>query len=538
MKERVIRFFMVMLFISSCAVTRISAQNDDFETIDVVESEDLTQPPSEQTTSVKRLRRTSAERIKKQRDTDRCDRKLILGREYYYALIDKSSERHWAIPISVHFDTTDKFFDNNCQTVDLATGTFGGPIRLRDIYLFSRLSENALVQLDNGAQTGIKTRTPTVTNNIPFGNVAEDLFTTLLAPVELGFRGQQRGAEAIISGIYRFLFGCEDELEFVVGAQLPIRTRINDLQLEFVNGSLFRQGFQQDGIVRQTPLFDFFRLYSGLEDFLIREVLDKKGLVFQPHQVKTGVGDISIFGLFDFAGYFCHLDGLQLGVNVVLPTGSQATGNLLFEPELGNGAYSFEPFFNAIFNTPSPVFNPSLKLVGQFSLSRKPSARGSVRVPQTITNTTRGLVKDVPGLVAPDFYAQATHHFVSAFSELDSKFAAFANPVPGACVKRGSRFLVGVGNYMYNVFNLGFRLGLFYDFALKNRDKITVSCPPGTFDTCQATKFTETRSHSIGANLTYKFRNMLELNIGTQHVIAGRNIPRTHEFFASVIAIF
>jgi hypothetical protein len=529
----------MVVFISAYAVASSPTVELNNE-IDVAEPRNMAQ--QHKSTKSSNQETCTVTESKRVHSDGRGERKLILGREYYYALLEKSSARHWAIPIAFHYDVVNDYFGDNCQTVDLGTGAFGGPIRLRDIYLFSRISEQRRIAQDLLSPYPFSDRTVVVGSagapNIPYGDLANDLYSTLIAPSQISFNGQQREASCIISGLFRTDLTCEGELQFEAGIQVPIKSRTHDVTLVTQGGSLWTNAFQQGGTVRTDSLQQFFKDYTGLEDFIIREVFNKQGLSYQPHQVKTGIGDLTLFGALDFAGYFDYTDGLQFGVNVVIPTGSQATGNVILEPTLTCGVYSFEPFFNAIFSTPSPVFNPTVKLVGQISLGRKSgSLANGVRVPTQVTNDADffELVQNVPGLNFPQFYSQY-HAF--PFSEFDSLIPEFASPVLGACVKRGSRFLVGVGNYFYNVFDLGFRLGVFYDYAFKKRDCITVSCPAGTFDTAAATARTETNSHTLGINLTYKFRNMLELNIGTSQTIAGRNVPRNHEFFASVIAIF
>lgn len=541
MKKRVLHCLMMVVFISAYAVAS-SPTVELNEEIDVAEPKPVAQQPTKKQIRSRQETTTVVTESKRVHSDGRGERKLILGREYYYALLEKSSARHWAVPIAFHYEVVNDYFGDNCQTVDLGTGTFGGPIKLEDIYLFSRISEQRLIAQRLAAPYPFSERTVVVGSgsnpNIPYGDLANDLYTTLIAPAVINFNGQQREASCIISGLYRTDLTCEGELQFEAGLQLPIKSRTHDLNFTTAGGSLWTMPFQQGGTTRQDSLQQFFLNYTGLEDFIIREVFAKQGLTFQAHQVKTGIGDLTLFGALDFAGYFEYTDGLQVGLNIVFPTGSQATGNIILEPSLSCGVYSFEPFFNAIFNSPSPVFNPTLKLVGQINLARKAgSLANGVRVPKLVTNsaTPFAFVENVPGLNFPEFFAMF-HAF--PFSEFDSTVPAFAAPVQGACVKKGSRFLVGVGNYFYNVFDLGFRLGVFYDYMFKKRDCVTVSCPAGTFDTAATTALTEANSHTLGVNLTYKFRNMLELNIGTSQTLAGRNVPRNHEFFASVIAIF
>ncbi len=498
------------------------------------QEENILEKPKKERTKKKRNKKVSVKKEEYIQPTPA--RKLILGREYYYALIDKNMERHWAVPISVHVEVADKFFDADSKIVNLAKGIFGGPIRLRDIYLISRLADEDQVSISGSNFPVPSFRPPGST--VMFGDIASDLYLTLLAPVELNFSAQKQEVGATIGTIYRTALNDCKTIELALGFQLPIKTQFHDLDLLFENGSLFSVGLAATPpAFPEDALFNFFQNYTGLEDFFISEVLAKQGLRYIPRQVKTGVGDLSLFALLDFAGYWKYTEGLQIGINFIFPTGAKPSGTILFEPELGSGVYSFEPFFNVIFNSPSQYFNPTFQLVGQMSARRGALAitEDGIRVPKLITNANQQMIQNVPGLHAPFFYQD---YYVNSFSEFDSLFPAFASPVSGACFKKGSRILVGVGNYFFDVFNLGFRLGVFYNYASKGRDKITINCPAGIFDVCAATARTKTTSHFFGLNLTYKFRNMLELNFGSQHVVAGRNIARTNEFFVSLIAVF
>ncbi|MCX5921808.1 MAG: hypothetical protein NTX86_00550 [Candidatus Dependentiae bacterium] len=411
---------------------------------------------------------------------DRCDAttddggNIMLGKDYYFSLLDKAVKRHWAVPILFNYSIVNEVFGDDCQPTGIADGAFGGRVRLRDIYLISRLSEDNKVFFDKNAPRPLsEVRDATLTGNTPWGDVAQDLYLTLIAPLEFGFNVQKQEA------------GCN----------------------------------------------------------MIREVFDKKGIKFAGRQVNIGFGDVSIFGLLDLGGLWKHTDGLQFGVTVVFPTGKQVCQETLFAPNLGDGVYKIEPFFNAVFNTPSTVFNPTVKLVGSFSRQRSTGNSGGTRIGKFTSSNSAGRVelKNVPGLNFPETgdSGRFGKYWVESFSEeVDSIIPEFADTAVPACIKPGARFLFGIGNYFYDIFAYGFRLGLFYDYSFKRKDCVTVDPCYGTFDICAVTANTSEKSHSLGANLTYKFRNMLELNVGTQNVIGGRNVPRLHEFFASIIAVF
>jgi len=127
---------------------------------------------------------------------------------------------------------------------------------------------------------------------------------------------------------------------------------------------------------------------------------------------------------------------------------------------------------------------------------------------------------------------------VEPFSESDTTVLHFADQAVSTRARLGSRVLIGIGNYFYNVFNLGFRLGILYQYIHKSKDSVSVKKTEDMFDTNLLEARTDRRSHTIGWYLSYKFNNMVELNIGSEHAIAGKNVPKHHELFASVVAVF
>lgn len=88
------------------------------------------------------------------------------------------------------------------------------------------------------------------------------------------------------------------------------------------------------------------------------------------------------------------------------------------------------------------------------------------------------------------------------------------------------------------MFNLGFRLGVLYQYMHKQKDSVTVKNTASLFDTNLLEVRTDRRVHMIGWDLSYKFKNMVELNFGSEHTVAGRNVVQHHEVFASVVAVF
>ena len=327
---------------------------------------------------------------------------------------------------------------------------------------------------------------------------------------------------------------------------VPIEERLHVLDFSFKGGSLYRPIFAPNGTIRDNPLFAFYNQFSGLEDYLNTVLMDKD-LEFKTRQRRIGVGDISLFGLLDFGGLFKHMDSLQVGLNVNLPSGRKDDALTVWEPILGNGGGTeFDLFFQALFKSPSPVFNPTLRLVGGFTKKFSNVQRVGRQIVNNNPNANfgRSALGDVPNLENPLIDFQ-NGFFVDAFSLFDVNVPFFADTAVPTEIKRGHRFLVSIGNYVYNFINLGFRFGAFYDFSYKRSDDLcldTDNCCPavkdGIFDFCLLERLSRCNFHRFSWNLTYKFRNLIELNLGSSHIIAGRNTPRVSEVYCGFVAVF
>lgn len=472
---------------------------------------------------------------------------VTLGRQYYRGLIDNAIERHWVIPVATFANFNYKTFDCNGCLTPLANSVFGNDIHVRDIFLLARLAENNNVHIDQINPLSVlptyAVRQPASTD--PFGWFADDIAVTHLAKVKVSFgSAEQYEYGANISAMYRFRpFGsCTTALVF--GATLPVKGCVHRFDMTLSDGDLFIYSFVDNVGIRQNPLQQFFIDYSGLEDFFVRAVLGSKDLIYEPSQNKIGIGDVALFASADFAGALEHVEGLQVGATLVLPTGGKARGDKLWEVVLGNEAYRFDFYSNVIFKSSCSWLNPTLRAVAEVSLpfsslrriaqqrsfgySSEGVLTGDAMVPISLTD----IRNPIPQLAG---------YWVAPFNERDSTSCIFADEVVCANVRPGTRFSGGVGNYFNDIFNLGLRLGIFYDFTYKGCDKLKYvqsKCSTNPFDAGCLQTCTNLKAHRLGWILAYKFESMVELNIGSQHVIAGRNTPQSNEFFASLIAVF
>ena len=475
---------------------------------------------------------------------------MPLGREYYHALLDKSMDRHWAFPISFSYVHAHRGYDCCGKNKPLSNAMFGDSVKLKDIYLFSRLSNNDLVFKTPDGNRGHDRENPPTPGDAtaPYGDFSSDQYPNLLADMELRMKTNFHEFGTHFSGIYRFNITDACDITGAIGLTVPIKSRKHELELQLVNGTLFTPIVPADNTLRQNPMDDFYNEFSDVFDFLVRAVLEPKGIELCPLQHEVGFGDVSLFTLVDFGARVDWAYGMQTGIEVVFPSGKKAGASRLFDIGLGNnGSYLCNVFFNANFASDHRYFNPAVRIVGGIGVGS--SGARELRIPELKVNAQTSFVNvleaaDVLNVNITVFSPQPVQtpnnsYRVSAFSELDSIIPGFADNATCAHIRSGPRLLLGVSNYMFDVIKEDMRLGIFYDYMRKGDDKITVSCDPGKqLDTSKVQQCLKSSSHTLGVNLTYKFKDMCEVNFGSQHVFKGRNVPQVHEFFFSVIAVF
>lgn len=461
-------------------------------------------------------------------------------RVYYNRLIENAAKRRWVFTAAVHYSTEDKGFDCDGNSVPLATTVFGTcPITIEDIYLFARLSNDNKVRIDNCvARAPERGGVPIGGTGVVFGGFRDDLYTTLLAPIELNFDAEHKEFSFVTNGILRFDLPDWEYFSAAIGYTIPFKSKYHSLEFSYVGGELFRRGFVPDTTQRETSLNQFFREFSDVDDFIRSAVLASKGLTLDPQQRKSGIGDISLFGLIEYKNDHTF----EFGLNLVLPTASDGGTSFVWEPILGNGgAWLFNPFAQFLFSTNAPYINPFVRLAIEVGPSFHTD---KVRAATLVTNDSRKQVHEVTGLSHPETFED---FYVDAFSEFDSTVPLLAGKTPTMKKKIGTKALFSVGNYVYTLFHADFRLGLFYDFMAKGSDSFCKNCSKKDCDCstsaetintdCLEAK-TDQRSHTLSANLVYKFSNYFELGAGGQFTVYGKNVSKHRGFYVSFVAVF
>jgi len=461
--------------------------------------------------------------------------------------------KHWALPITIGHTIAYEAFDDCGRKVPLINSFIDQSLTFKDISPFIKLCDDNHVRIDNVAARAPERGGAAIGPNAPFGGFRDDLYPTLLAPITFGLAGAQEYETTIhASLLYRFLFSdlnfsCGEHVALSLGIDVPFKNKHHQLSLALYDGSLFRQIFAENQTIRENSLTQFFDDYSDVFDYLVRTILGSKGIRYIPEQRKVGVGDLSFFASIELVALTHWLANWQFGLNFIIPTGGRFSHDVVWDTALGNGgAYQFDFFSNWYFNTDwfdvcsLSLFNPA----GRMAFEVSAPFCSPYRIPQSINTgmaqgQPRTMVKNVPGLDAP---ARFDDFWVDATSVADSAVPWFAGSAVNTNIKYGWQVLVGLTNYIYNPFDEGFRLGMFYDYAFKAKDRFNPtgsSFSPGSkFDTDAVEKYTERRMHRLGWNLTYKFPNYMELEIGSMHILGGRNIPRAHDVFATLALVF
>lgn len=436
----------------------------------------------------------------------------------------------WAFPVAFYVSSVDKSFDNCGNSKSFSNLLFQGDLRIQDIYLFSKLSAQNKVRIDNVPAR--EPQRPIQVNNVPFGGYASDLYTTLLAPTRILFDTTQQEVGASITAMRQLCTWCNDSISLIAGITIPIISRRYSMDFYLVDGHLFEEVFIPDQTNRENTLKPFFRDWISVDDFFIRGVLGSKGFTFNNRVRKTGVGDISLFGLLDWACPYIGMRDAQLGLHLTVPSGGKQDVCQLLPSSLGNGgSVLLSASLHVAFATPcATYFNPVARLIGEFSMPFSSCRRvGTGKVqPQ---GAARTMAENIPGLSVPPSY---TEFWVDAFSDVDTVSPAFADTVTSVRTRWGHRVLAMIGNYFHNPMGLNCMLGIFYEFMYKSKDHVSLpkKCSGSSvIDTNSLVRLSRARYHQISWDIAYLCEGGLELTLGSRHVVAGKNTPKLQQFF-------
>ena len=449
---------------------------------------------------------------------------LFLGKLYNHSLVEfevinGELQKRWIVNASIYGNSVYDTF-NSCGKVVPLSNLLFCPFTIEDIFLLSKLSNEGKIYLFDACIL-----------NPEYRNIRENQYLAYIAPFKVNMVCCTKERGGNFGGICRFSCGCEKKIVCGLGFNIPIKSCSHIIDLNFIGVNQKKNGFTEAQL--DFVAADFNKNYIDIYDFFCREILAPKNLCFKERQNKVGVGDISFFALFDIAHLFDRIDGLQINLDLSIPSGGKYEGKNIWEVVLGNGgATQLGLSVDSLIRTSKNYINPSISLGGKFSFEFS-SCR---RVPQLkSSDVSPGQpLKDVKDLIVTVFKAYS----VRPFCEYDSCVKYFADQAFLTKTKLGSIFYFSLGNYFYNLFKKCFNLNVFYDFLYKGKDCVRVCAKTGTFNTDLLERCTDIRSHQISWNLGYVSGCGIEFNVGSRHIIAGKNYPKTNEWFVSRIANF
>jgi hypothetical protein len=318
----------------------------------------------------------------------------------------------------------------------------------------------------------------------------------------------------------------------VLGLMVPIRSQLHRMNISYENGTLLSGAVPTPTVPGQTTLTQFFSHFEGIDDFFTRGVLAPKELELTVRQRRTSIGDVVMLTAFDASLCSEWLDAFLIGMQWVFPTGNKQRATQIWPIELGNGgSYQFEPFINLYGNFCTWI-NPVLYAGGRYSTHYT----GWRRIPQLKTGTGGEPLQDTTVLIPAGFENYIVTPGTS-FSNFDTTRLQFADQRVAAKVHPGSQFLFRIGNFTEEFLIESLDLGIFYDLYLSGKEKIGV-LDVGVFDTNLLTQNSDTTQHIISWRLGYTHDEVLQAYVGSQHVIAGKNVPQDNKLYASIAAYF
>jgi len=453
----------------------------------------------------------------------------------------EESGRHSMIRFDYYHDFANKGFNNCGVHTGLSSTVFNNCFSLRDISLFVKLSDCNKVHrcpIVPGENPLDRCQRPEVAPNgivSRFGSYRTDLYPTLLAPTNVCFNAEKYESEVGLT--YLRWFDCEFKnvcYEGYFGFRLPVQSRLHILDYELLGGSLFTGIIGTGGALLENSLIEFYQDYISMDDLFVRGIIDPKDLCYKPRRRKTGFGDLSAIAMVYVRPSNQFVDFLELGINVVVPTGGKLASDYIWEPYLGNGgAFQTDLFANVLFNTRSCYWNPAFRASVQLSAP----FTTCFRVPQCKNNQEEAQADTIDDLlvVGPSTY---DNFWIMPYEQLDTTIPWFADEAVSTRIKWGTKWLVGMGNYFYETFSQCFRLGIFYDFIGKKEDSYEPRDCSKQFVPHVLTEYTDEQKHRLSWDLAYIHQDWCEILFGSKHIIAGRNVAQTHEFYAALNITF
>lgn len=406
-----------------------------------------------------------------------------------------------------HLFSDSVFVDDACcgkKKISIPDFVFGKDIEIQDIFLASKLAAEGKF---------------TLPGQPAFGQTPDEQYIACTADTKLTFNGFMRQTAAELSLFYTFnAYHC---LKLACGFYIPIKHQERYLILDCIAGHIAcGQATQPIG---ENNVTQFFNDFIDVNDYIFRGILEPKCISCLLTQSRTGLGDVSFATIVDVGGYSDYLQLARFGLIGILPTGHIRSGNILWEVELGTGAFAFKPFIDIHTLTGYRYVNPRLYL----AVSRFMPFTGMRRIPQRKDTKSELLI---PSRFEP--------FNVAPFDDFDVTKREFADQASKTRIQYGTQVDLVVGNLAFNVLDSAFSAGLFYEGTYKSRDSLRVICPKTAFNTDLLTSITDEIAHAIRWNVQWSWDGNAVFELGSHHVLGGRNAFNIHEIFGSVIIYY
>lgn len=440
----------------------------------------------------------------------------------------------WAFPFDLHWSFANRSFDHNSQNAPLSTLIFQKPFTIQDIQLFSSLSAENKVRIQNIPPLPPQ-RPDMLAVMPPFGDFASEQYPNLLAPTQVRINAEEREVGGSLTFMRRLYCDAYQCLKPIVGITVPIINRLHIMDLSLIGGTLLNNVFvPADQTNREDSAMGFFRNFTDVYDYFERGILEPKGLTFQSRQRRTGFGDITLFGFVEWDTCWPFVD-LQAGINLICPSGGRIDVNKIWDPVLGNGgAYQLAFSIQGSFCSCYDWFNPVFRAIAQISMPFK----HRIRLPVLKQNqtTSRQQANNIAGLLTPPPFGS---YFVDNFSQFDSTVPYFGDDSIAVRTRFGPQIFALIGNYFNQPFCLDVRVGIFYEYMRKAQDSVRTICSPCAgvsgvvpiIDQDVAIGYTQEQAHRISWQISHQFTDQLELTFGSYHVVAGKNVAREQRIF-------
>jgi hypothetical protein len=409
--------------------------------------------------------------------------------------------------LSFSYDFATQAYSSGGRTQDISKLVFGEKaIEIQDILLVSKLVREKKLSPTSPTTGGV------------FGANGEKHYLYLLADQALTFDGSTEKQTANINYARHFAKG---DISF--GFQVPFVRRYNKLKLTSSLSTDLRN---------QLRAGNFLQLYNDLEGFL-DAVLNKKDIAFHRKDTELGIGDISVFLNFEFD--WKRAERLVFGFQTVFPTAKEKNIYKLWDPELGNGGFMQLSTFSSVLFNGNRFLNPHIFAKVTANLPASISQRVPKLISYNGTNPNPGNKVDARMTMGEyAYFIKAENNAITFENYPDTTIQNFADNAKKIKIRPGTEINLRFGNIIPSFLLKNAFLDIFYDFRLKGRDYCGFRIDADEYDSTVLTENTSLIQHRAGLNLSYQFDENFRLNAGALYSFAGRNVPKTAEFNASL----